>query len=114
MKKIKLKFIGAGINNFHQGNIRIYDINSNCIYSTKSYNGEIILLLKENSLYRIETDFDNLIRTVYINEEQNTYDFVLSNIVICNNRNNIITFLLTDQNYANLPIMNGEIILWQR
>ena len=107
--EITLRFLGTGINNYYQVNVRIYDSNNNLVYCGKSYNGVVNLYLKKNCVY--------LIKARLLNTELITTFIVLNNKEIifnmCNkvSNNNPITFLLTDYNYRNLPIMKGVIIL---
>lgn len=113
MKKVKIKFNGLGYGYQYQADVFIYD-NDNLIYDDKTYNGEINICLKQNKLYKIETYFLNekLIKYIYIKDCD---CYILNfNHSILNISSNLITFLLTDYHYDNLPIERGEIILWPK
>ena len=113
MKKIKLKFIGLGLKNKYQAHIIIYDNNSNIIYDGDTYNGFIIVTLNTKTAYIIKaTSLGDYIYSIfYVDNENCEYKFIFSRSIY-NTNNNIITFLLTDYNYRNLPIEKGELILW--
>ena len=105
---ITFKFIGAGYNNYHQASIKLYDDLNNLVYKGNSYNGELTLCLKRNSIYLIYARLNNIIiKTPILILNQNIFVFNFNQLV----NNKSITFLLTDYNYNNLPIMKGEIIL---
>ena len=107
--RIKLRFIGTGINDFYQARVKIYDKNHNLLKDGYTYNGLIYFTAHNKEIYIIKVNFINIIINIplYINNKCK-YEFYLSN-----NRKtefNLITFLLTDSNYLNLPIKKGEII----
>lgn len=106
--KVILKFIGVGIDNNYQVDIKIYDKNKKVIDS-KTFNGEICLLLEKNKIYKMKYSFLN--RKKYINFYTNSNKFIfnLNNNIF----SRIITFSLNDY-YYNIPIEKGEIILWQK
>ena len=114
MKNIMLKFLGAGYQNMYQGNIEVYDMSNRFICSGTTYNGNLSFQGRENTFYKVIANFggDVLQQVFYVNSNH-IYCFTLKNIVL-SNKNRTIIFLLTDENYANLPIENGEIILWQK
>lgn len=107
--RIKLRFIGTGINDFYQARVKIYDKNHNLLKDRYTYNGIIYFTAHNKEIYNITVNFINIIINIplYINNKYK-YEFYLSN----NRRTefNLITFLLTDSNYLNLPIKKGEII----
>ena len=106
--KTILKFIGTGINDNYQVNLEIYDKKKKII-SSKTYNGEICLLLEKNKIYKMKYSFLN--RKKYINFYTNSNKFIfnLNNNIL----NRTITLSLKDY-YYNIPIEKGEIILWQK
>ena len=106
--KVILKFIGAGINNNYQVSIKIYDDYKNII-SSKTYNGEICLILEKNKIYRLKYKFLNKIENINIYTNSNFYVFNLNNNIY----SRTITLSLKDY-YYNIPIERGEIILWQK
>ena len=103
MKEVTFKIIGIG----SIANITIYDNNKSIIYDTKIYNGKIKLCLKENNSYLLVVRAKNRVlkRVICIDKKTNKFVFCFYN--------RIITFLLKDY-YYNLPIMKGELILWQK
>ena len=111
IKKIKLIFSGVGINNLYQANVKIYDENNKLIFNGQTYNGKLEIYLKENKLYKVESEFINekIFKCIYVFNTY-TYVFYFKNSVL---ENRTITLLLTDY-YYNLPVEKGEIILWQK
>lgn len=107
--KIKLKFIGLGINNNYQAKIKIYDNNNCLIIDDYTYNGQLVVNVKHNKVYRLEARFYNevIITSIYSNKYEYCYIF---NHALYVPR---VTLSLIDY-YYNLPIEKGEIILWQR
>ena len=59
IKKYKIKFLNVGYKNKYQVNIKVYDVNNKLIYKGTTYNGEVIISLKRNSLYKLEANFLN-------------------------------------------------------
>lgn len=104
MKEVTFKIIGIGC----IANITIYDNKKSIIYDTKIYNGKIKLCLKENNSYLLIVRKNNRVlkRVICIDDKTNKFIFSFYNY-------RIITFLLKDY-YYNLPIMKGELILWQK
>ena len=112
-KNITINFLGSGYNNKFQPYITIYDNCNNCVFKGYTYNGRVNICLDNNHYYFIKAYLNSQMinKIIYINKYSNIYTLVFDSITI---RNNIITFILTDRNYLNLPIENGEVILWQR
>lgn len=106
--KVILKFIGAGIDNNYQVDIKIYDENKEVINS-KTFNGEICLLLEKNKIYKMKYSFLNRKKYIIFYTNSNKFVFNLNNNIF----SRIITFSLKDY-YYNIPIEKGEIILWQK
>ena len=112
MKKT-LRFLGTGYNNYYQAKVIIYDHNKCLIYDGYTYNGIININIKSGCYYlEAKTNFGLIYKKIYIIDYISEYTFIFNNILI--NNNSIINFLLTDQYYANLPIMKGDIYLWQK
>ena len=105
--KVILKFLGTGYCNNYQANVKIFECNKE-IVNTKTYNGEICLLLKKNKVYRLKAKiFNQLIETnFYTNDNRFIFNFNP-------NINRTIILSLKDY-YYNIPIEKGEIILWQK
>ena len=110
MKDITLIFIGTGYKDIYQANIQIYDLNNNLIYESNTYNGCINICLKKYTYYKIIAKLDNDILNGVIYTNQSLYKFIFNRSYI--SIPNVTTFILTDYNYNNLPIMKGEINLW--
>lgn len=110
MKNIKFKFIDAGINNSFQYDVKLFDINDNLLYENATYNGEICFNLNEYCCYKIyaKSIKGTICKSIYISPYRST--IFLWNEILKNNPK-LITFILTDANYNNLPIMKGEIKL---
>lgn len=107
-KEVIIKVIGVGISEHYQALIEIYDKNE-IIYKGITYDGVIKICLEKNKAYNIRIIFrNNLLNTSFIVDSNCLYTFVLPNNI------DTITFLLTDYYYPNLPIMKGELILWQK
>lgn len=113
MKKIIIRFLGLGYNEFYQANIKIYDLDNNLIYKGTTYNGKTKLCLKENHAYKlIAKSLNETIHTCFYVSNINEYLFIFNWAKY--NQNRRVTFLLTDYYYNNLPIEKGELFLWQR
>ena len=116
INSVELIFLGLGIKTFYQANVKIYD--GDCLIINKqTYNGRLQVCLKTNKKYLLKVigPFGRMIRCIYIIPYQNKYYFGFSNAYISENRtSNVITLLLSDANYNNLPITKGEMILWQK
>ena len=114
MQKVILKFVGTGIKNKYQACVNIYDTNGNLLYQKKTYNGKLILYLKKNKLYKLVAEScSDMIKTSFYVNRLNEYVFFFNRSIV-NSNLRIITFLLNDANYNNLPIKKGEIVLWQK
>ena len=115
INSVELYFFGLGCNDLYQANIKIYD-GKHLIVNKKTYNGKVIVCLKPDKKYLLiaESNFSKIISYLNITSLQNKYYYIFSN-AYCNATNNrIITFLLTDYNYVNLPIEKGEMVIWQK
>ena len=112
IKKIILNFIGTGLYNNYQACVSIYDKCNNLLYYKKTYNGKLVLELKENNTYTLIAKLNNEIINTSFYTNKTNYIFIFNNSII--NKSRTITFLLKDANYSNLPIEKGEIILWQK
>lgn len=102
-----LKFLGTGFKNYFQARVKIFDSNNCLVYDGFSSDGIIRICLDRGCAYRVYAFLLNyyFVTTIYI-VKQDLFTFNLS--PLCNRT---ITFLLTDYNYDNLPIMEGELIL---
>ena len=105
MQNIKFKILGTGYNQYYQAKVKIY--NNNCLIKEGiTYNGIIYFCLEKNKTYKVVITLYNSksISTIYTNK--NIFVFSLCNCI----KNRLLTFLLTDSNYMNLPIEKGELI----
>ncbi len=118
MQNIILRFYGLGYDNINQANVLIYDKNNCLIVNKKTYNNKLNLCLKTNQKYKLiaKSNFGTINTYFYVNNYLNTYSFIFNYALINQNykRSSIITFLLTDYYYNNLPIERGNLLLWQR
>lgn len=105
---ITLKFIGTGYKNCQQAHVKIYDCNKKLVYDGYSFNGIVKLYLDKDTAYQLCATIcgARLITSFYV-LCQKTFVFNLNPVTM----NNSITFILTDYNYRNLPIMKGAILL---
>ena len=110
MNNIKIKIIGLGYGNINQADVLIYNMKGNLISDKRTYNNEVCFCLDTCNIYKV------VIKNKNINISKIFY--ALDNSIIYINLYEFyprtITFLLTDYYYENLPIMKGEIILWQK
>ena len=113
MRKVKIKFNGLGYNKHYQADVFIYE-NGNLIFDGKTFNGKINICLKNKKCYKIEASFFNekIVKYIYIKDCDCYFLNFHHSILYINS--NLITFLLTDYHYDNLPIERGEIILWPK
>ena len=111
MKEITLIFTGLGIGSINQADVFIYDLNNNLLIKKRTCNGRLTICLREKCFYKViaESCLETVNKTFYIN--QSTIVFNFSNSLVSNRSSNLKSFYLTDQNYPNLPIMKGTIIL---
>ena len=105
---VTLKFLATGYNSFYQAFVKVFDTSNNLVFEGYTYNGIIKLCLEKNNAYKVNASLFNsrLFSSFYVGRN-NTFIFNLNPAII----NRTITFLLTDSNYNNLPIMRGEMIL---
>lgn len=108
IQKVTLKFIGTGMKNEYQACVNIYDA-YNDLYHKKTYNGKLVLCLKENKAYKLVANscIGRIVVSFYVDKYHNSYTFILGQ------NQNMRTITLTDANYNNLPIERGMII-WQK
>lgn len=112
MKKVKLKFLGLGYNEFYQANVMIYDFSDNLIYEGITYNGELEICLDANEVYKINAySLNEIINTYFYVSNLDNYIFIFDRAKFIKPRK--IIFSLIDYHY-NLPIEKGELYLWQK
>ena len=110
MKQVYLKFIGTGYKSNYQADVVITD-NNKVVCKSKTYNGLLKVSLCLNKVYLIKAScLGYTIKAIVIINDNDTYYFVFPYSYINNSK--VFTFLLTDQNYKNLPIEKGELLLW--
>ena len=113
MRKINLRFVGTGYNNYYQAEVKIFDKCNKLVYRGYTYNGRVTVCLKDNCFYKIKATLNNqIINTkIFVNNCICNYEFIFYNCCLNNNIDNEVTFLLTDYYYSNLPIERGNLIL---
>ncbi len=112
IKKYYIKFLNVGIGKLYQVNVKIYDKNNCIIFDGTTFNGELFVKLKQNSIYKlVATFFNEKICTSFYTTCENKIILWFEHSIIPDVET--VTFLLTDY-YYNLPIEKGEIILWQK
>ena len=105
MKNIELKILGLGYKKHDQARVQVYD--NNCLIEEKNtYNGKVTFCLESNKFYKIIIFYRGMRKKCCIYTKQSRYSINLCNFY---NKERVITFLLTDYNYFNLPIMKGEL-----
>ncbi|MBR4231325.1 MAG: hypothetical protein IKR74_04140 [Bacilli bacterium] len=110
MRKITIKFMGMGACPKCQAKVTIYNLNGQKIASGYTKCGIFVFCGKDKDFYKIVFTINGITncRTIYANS--NYYPIMYQSIIFSRR----VTFLLTDQFYANLPINKGEMILWQK
>lgn len=110
-----IKILGTGINDSYQACVSVYDNCNILVYEGLTYNGCLCVNLNVCMGYIIVIKSCNgvIIQALYVDNCTLVYVFN-ANQMESEPERKIITFLLTDFNYTNLPIMKGELILWQR
>ena len=115
---IELIFLGLGYNNINQANIKIYD--NNCLLINKrTYNNRITVCLKAGKKYLLvaNSSTGEIIKNLVVIPNISKYYYAFNNAYYMGSvspTGEVITFLLVDNNYANLPIEKGEMMVWQR
>ena len=112
MKNVTIRLLGVG-NSIFQPEVVIYDDSGCIVYSGCAYNGMVHVMLCCNKCYKVvvKSCLAQCITIIYIGKPT-VYSINLNSCCQINRR--IITFLLSDENYSNLPIEKGQVILWQR
>ena len=115
MKIVKFLFNGLGYNNVNQANIYVYDLNNKLLCKTKTFNNSLNLSIGSNCFYKVVACKNNetIKKVIYVNNLKDTYCFAFNNSLIDNNLN-IVAFNLTDNNYKDLVIEKGKLMLWQK
>ena len=108
VKKIKIKIIGLGIGDKAQGFVKISH-NGILLVEDKTYNGEVVVCLRENEAYDLDIYSLQGNRHIYFYVDQKRECFVFCLFLLRK-----ITYQLTDANYYNLPIEKGELLLWTK
>ena len=99
-----IKIIGMGYFDNYQATIDIYNSNNNLVISKKTINGECVVFLNKNQVYKINISSfrGNMIYYIFTNQSTFIFSYIYKKI-----------FILIDQFY-DLPIMKGEITLWMK
>ena len=112
MKNVTIRLLGVG-NSLYQPEVYIYDESGSLVYSGYACNGMVQVMLCCNKCYKVvaKSCLAQGIAIIYIGKPT-VYSINLN--CCCQIGRRIITFLLSDENYSNLPIEKGQVILWQR
>lgn len=113
LREIKIRIQGTGINNICQAYVCIYNSCGGLVYEGWTYNGCVCVKLNTQEGYTIIIKSHNGIKRASFYVDCYTQCYAFSTYELRNPQDDLVTFLLTDLNYDNLPIMKGEIILWQ-
>lgn len=108
MRNIKIIFPELGLGSSYQAKVFMKEKETEWSIETKTYNKEIDICLKDNTVYYLYAiSYLGIIELYfYVDCKRDKYYFQFLN--------NIITFQVTDFYYKNLPIKKGEIILWRK
>ena len=106
---LKLKFFNLGLKDKNQALVKLY-CRGKLVFEGLTYNGEICLNKHFNECYLMEATFhyEKIIAPICLKKD--TYCFFFNHSYLSLE---IITFTLLDYFY-NLPIKEGELILWQK
>lgn len=106
---LELKFFGLGLKDNYQAYVNLY-YHGELVFNGMTYNGKLCFNNLSNDWYLMEALFGNerIITPIYF--KNGTYCFFFNHSYLSNK---IITLTLVDYFY-NLPIEEGELILWQR
>ena len=114
LRNVNIRILGTGINDSYQACVRICDSCGNKIYEGLTYNGYVCVKLKTCRGYCILISGCGFNKREVFYVDTYTQCYTFNPYEIDTPIENNVTFLLTDFNYINLPIMKGEINLWQR
>ena len=110
MKEVKIKFIDAGINDKFQYYVTVYDNNGNIYFDDYTFNGLICFNVKVNTYLNVlVSSFRGMMKKGIVICNNDTYILFYDSSIIKNKK--LITFILTDANYFDLPIEEGELYL---
>lgn len=107
MKNVKIKFLDAGIKDYYQYSIIVKDANGCICFDGKTYNGEVCFMAKENTCLTIEVNSFRgcMVKSLYVRGSDKEVLLYYGS----KKRTSPVTFILTDEYYDNLPIMEGEL-----
>ena len=114
LREIKIIILGTGINDSYQACITIYDSCGNIVYEGLTYNGYTCVRLNTCCGYCMIIKGCGFIKREVFFVDAHTPCYSFNSIKPEEQEISNVTFQLTDFNYSNLPIMKGEIILWQK
>lgn len=107
---IQIRFRGLGIEDTFQAKVLVIDMEGNTLYDGYSYDGTISVCLETEHIYKIiaYSCFEVIYQVFYVDQCHSLYTFYFPRSIV---KSSVVTFLLTDSNYLNLPIMKGEMYL---
>lgn len=120
MKCLKIKCRVCGTMEPAQFYIKIYNIKKELIFDSVTDSlGCVVVNFPYDGVYNITITSSNNLVPKEIKRVLYVYDFCPDTLLFnFNNINNYesapIKFVVTDTNYKGLPIMKGELILWQK
>lgn len=113
LRNVNIRILGTGISNICQACVSIYDSCGNLVYEGLTCNGCISIELKMYKGYIIIIKSYAGVRKEIFYVDTCTTCYAFRAYEVNRPEEDLVTFLLTDLNYENLPIQKGEIILWQ-
>ena len=113
LKNIKIRILGTGINDACQVCVSIFNSCGDLVYEGLTYNGCIYVNLCacEGYIITIRGCVINKREVFYVDKYTSSYTF--NTYELNSGVQNVVTFQLLDFFY-NLPIMKGELTLWQK
>ena len=105
--KRTINFLGVGNNKLCQANVKLY-CKGKKIFEGRTCNGKISIELPPNQGFRLLATYCGMVINTSIYTNTCKYTFSFNQI-----STNTVIFSLRDE-YYNIPIERGQIILWQR
>lgn len=118
MLEKKIECLVCNSNELNTYCIEIYNSKWELIYKNIIDNNYICVTFPYSGIYKVIIKSNNcnilprtIVESIYVcNTKDITFKFYKCCLI---NKKSPVTLKLTDENYVGLPIMKGEIILWQ-